>query len=90
MNNQEFFIVILIGVLIVLKFIGCKEGFEINDYPCATHPTNSNCTCPPEAPVQTIIGQFPMNYGENSPYVYTCVPKSGQEPSTNVFPNPPL
>ena len=90
MINQKMFILILVLVLIV-AFVYSKncERFEtINDYPCSTHPLNSNCTCPPEAPIQTVLGEFPMNYGEKAPYVYTCVPKTAQEPATTVWSSP--
>ncbi len=90
MNNQIIFIIVSVVVLIVLKFFSRTENFELDDYPCATHPFNSNCTCPPDAPVQKVVGEFPENYGENAPYKYVCSPKSFEEPSTNVFPNPPL
>ncbi len=89
MNNQEFLIVLLIAVLVIFKFYKFVEGFDSNDYPCINNPTNSNCTCPTEAPVQKVFGKFPMNYGSNSPYLYSCVSNSSVEPNTNVFPNPP-
>ncbi len=91
MNNREILIVVLIVVLIVIKFYKYCEGFESNpnNFPCSKNPFNPNCTCPPDAPVQTILGEFPMNYGEKSPYFYTCVPKNSQEPNTNSWPNPP-
>jgi hypothetical protein len=92
MNNQEVLILVLIVVLIVIRFYhGIFEQFETDPIPmlCKDYPLNSNCVCPPEAPVQTVLGQFPMNYGEKSPYVYTCVPSSAQEPETTIWPNPP-
>ncbi len=92
MNNQEIFILVLIVVLIIIRFThGFFEPFETDPKVmlCKDYPFNSNCSCPPEAPVQTVLGEFPMNYGEKSPYVYTCVPRTAQEPNTNVWPNPP-
>jgi hypothetical protein len=58
-----------------------------NNFPCDKHPLNSNCTCPIDAPQRVVLGQFPMNYGEKSPYIYTCVPATAQEPQTTVWPN---
>ena len=87
MNNQEIFIVVLIVILVVIRFVKFSEGFEVNNYPCDKHPLNSNCTCPANAPQRVVLGQFPMNYGEKSPYVYTCVPADAPEPSTTVWTN---
>jgi hypothetical protein len=90
MNNQEIFIIVIIVVLVILKFVKLGEGFEAmntNNFPCDKYPLNSNCTCPVDAPQRVVLGQFPMNYGEKSPYVYTCVPASAPEPSTTVWPN---
>lgn len=89
MNNQEILITVLVIVLVIFKFFKITEGFDVNNYPCATHPSNSNCTCPTDAPSQRVLGKFPMNYGEKSPYAYSCVSNSVEEPSTNVYPNPP-
>lgn len=89
MNNQEFFITIIVIVLVLFKFFISCEGFDNNNYPCAEYPNNSNCTCPAEKPSQRVLGNFPMNYGDNSPYSYTCVSKKIPEPDTNVYPNPP-
>lgn len=90
MNNQEIFIIVLIITLFIIKLVKFVEGFESygnNDFPCNKNPLNSNCTCPSDAPQRVVLGQFPMNYGEKSPYVYTCVPASAPEPSTTVWPN---
>lgn len=87
MNNQEILIIVLIVILVVMRFGNFCEGFEVNDFPCDKHPLNSNCTCPANAPQRVVLGKFPMNYGEKSPYVYTCVPAEAQEPNTNVWPN---
>lgn len=89
MDNQEFLIAILLIVLLIIKFIKVNEGFNTNNYPCTTHPSNSNCTCPTNAPSQRVLGKFPMNYGKTSPYTYNCVSNSVPEPDTNVYPNPP-
>jgi len=92
MNNQEILISVLICALIIIRFYYViYEPFESDpkEMLCKDYPLNSNCTCPPEAPVQNVLGTFPMNYGEKSPYIYTCVPKSAQEPSTTVWANPP-
>ena len=91
MQNQEIFIVVIVVVLVIIYFTKWSENFEsdTNYYPCQNNPKNSNCTCPSQAPVQRVLGQFPMNYGDNSPYTYTCVPNTAQEPPTNVYPNPP-
>lgn len=89
MINQDFFILILIIILVIFKFFKVTEGFDSNNYPCQTHPTNSNCTCPPNASSQRVLGDFPMNYGDKSPYLYSCVSKNVPEPNTNVYPNPP-
>lgn len=86
MNNQEIFIIVIIVILIIMKFANWAERFE-NTYPCQTHPNNSNCSCPPNVPNQRVLGQFPMNYGLDSPYRYTCVPDSAKEPSTNDWPS---
>lgn len=90
MNNQEIFIVVLIIVLVIMKFTNLGEAFEItnvNDFPCDKNPLNSNCTCPADKPQKIVVGQFPMNYGEKSPYVYTCVSGDAPEPRTTVWPN---
>lgn len=90
MNYQEIFIVVIIVILIIFKFVKFCEGFEsvnINNFPCEKYPLNSNCTCPTDVPQRVVLGQFPMNYGEKSPYVYTCVPADAPEPSTTVWPN---
>lgn len=90
MNNQEIFIMVIIIILVIMKFVKCSEGFEgtnINNYPCDKHPFNSNCTCPANVPQRVVLGQLPMNYGEKSPYVYTCVPASAPEPQTTIWPN---
>lgn len=89
MNNQEILIVVLIVVLIIFKFFKITENFDSNYFPCATHPLNSNCTCPTNIPSQRVLGDFPMNYGLNSPYTYNCVSQNDPEPNTNVYPNPP-
>jgi hypothetical protein len=89
MNNQEILITVLIVVLVIFKFFKITEGFDSNNYPCATYPSNSNCSCPTDVPSQRVLGNFPMNYGVNSPYTYSCVSNSVQEPNTNVYPNPP-
>jgi hypothetical protein len=89
MNNQEILIITLIIVLVIFKFYRFVENFESNDYPCTSNPTNSNCTCPPDAISQRVLGKYPMNYGLSAPYLYSCVSNSVQEPKTNVYPNPP-
>lgn len=89
MNNQEILIIVLVIVLIIAKFVKSNEGFNSNNYPCASHPNNSNCTCPTSDPSQRVLGDFPMNYGKNSPYTYSCVSNTVPEPNTNVWPNPP-
>jgi hypothetical protein len=89
MNNQEILITILVVVLVIFKFYKFVENFESNDFPCTSNPMNSNCTCPSDAPSQRVIGKFPMNYGQTSPYLYSCVSNSVAEPNTNVYPNPP-
>ena len=91
MNNQEILIIVFIVVLIVIRF--CNKYFEPfttdpKEMLCRDYPLNSNCICPPNNPVQKVLGEFPMNYGEHSPYVYTCVPSSEPEPQTNLWPNP--
>jgi hypothetical protein len=89
MNNQEILIIILIIVLFVLKFYKLSENFDVNNISCTSNPLNSNCSCPPVAPSQIVFGKFPMNYSQTSPYLYSCVSNDIQEPSTNVYPNPP-
>ena len=92
MNNQKILILVLIIVLIIVFFYaGLFESFETDPkiMLCKDYPFNSNCDCPVEAPVQTVLGQFPMNYGETSPYVYTCVPRTAQESPTDLWTNPP-
>ena len=88
MNNQEIFLLISLVVLIIIKYINSRENFELNNYPCVNHPRNSNCTCPTNVPSQRVLGEFPMNYGEKSPYSYNCVSNDVLEPSTNVYPSP--
>lgn len=95
MNNQEIFILVTIAILVFFKFVKFEEGFELvnpylNNFPCDKYPLNSNCTCPTDAPQRVVLGQFPMNYGEKSPYVYTCVPSNAPEPSTTIWPNQDL
>lgn len=90
MNNQEIFITVMIVILVIIRFVKLGECFEVtnsNNFPCANHPLNSNCTCPSNAPQKVVLGQFPMNYGEQSPYVFTCVPAEAPEPQTTVWPN---
>jgi hypothetical protein len=90
MNNQDFFIIGIIVVLVILRFVRigeCFESLNTNNYPCDKYPLNSNCTCPSDAPQRVVLGQFPMNYGEKSPYVYTCVPPNAPEPNTTIWPN---
>ena len=89
MNNQEILITILVVVLVIFKFFNFVEGFDTNNYPCVSNPSNSNCTCPTEFPSQRVLGSFPMNYGQTSPYAYSCVSNNIPEPNTNVYPNPP-
>jgi len=88
MNNQEIFILIALIALFIIKIIKFYEGFEnyhMNNFPCDKHPFNSNCTCPTNALQKVVLGQFPLNYGEKSPYVYTCVPSDAPEPNTAIF-----
>ena len=87
MKNQEVLIIFLIILFVIIGFYRMSESFELNNFPCNIHPLNSNCTCPRKASVQSIFGQFPMNYGLNSPYTYTCVPDNTIEPSTNLWPS---
>jgi hypothetical protein len=87
MNIQQIFILVLIVILVILRFVKSCEGFEVNNFPCDKNPLNSNCTCPTDAPQRVVLGQFPMNYGEKSPYVYTCVPTNAPEPLTTIWPN---
>jgi hypothetical protein len=87
MNNQEIFIIVVIVILVIMRFVKLSEGFEVNNFPCDKNPLNSNCTCPTDAPQRVVLGQFPMNYGEKSPYVYTCVPANAPEPPTTIWPN---
>jgi hypothetical protein len=89
MNNKEKLVLVLLLVLIIVKILNSREDFGTNNYPCVSNPTNSNCTCPSEAPSQTVFGKFPMNYGKTSPYLYSCVSDKVSEPPTNVYPNPP-
>jgi hypothetical protein len=89
MNNQEFLITLLVITLFIFKFFNNTENFETNDYPCILYPTNSNCSCPPDANTQRILGDFPMNYSKKSPYLYSCVSPNIKEPDTNLYPNPP-
>ena len=91
MNNQEILIIVLIVVLVVIRYTNrFFENFAIDNSQllCKDYPFNSNCVCPPDTPVQTVLGEFPMNYGEKAPYVYTCVSKSTPEPQTTVWGNP--
>lgn len=90
MNNQEILIIVLIVVLVVIRFINMYDNFttESANMLCKDYPFNSNCACPSDAPVQTVLGEFPMNYGEKAPYVYTCLPNSSKEPQTNLWANP--
>ena len=91
MNNQEILIIVLIILLVVYRYTTVffeKFETEPTKLMCKDYPLNSNCACPTDAPVQTISGTFPMNYGDNSPYTYKCVPTSTQEPPTNLWPNP--
>jgi len=85
MNNQEILIIILIIILVIMKFLKLYENFEINNFPCEKNPFNSNCTCPSDAPQRVILGEFPLNYGEKSPYLYTCVPSNAPEPKTTIW-----
>lgn len=88
MKNQEIFIIFIIIVLFTMWFVNSREGFNIiNDYPCKKFPLNSNCSCPIEASQKVVLGQYPLNYSEKSPYVYTCVPSTTIEPNTNIWPN---
>lgn len=89
MNNQEIFITILVVVLIIFWSTKSVEGFNSNNFPCISNPTNSNCTCSIDTPSQRVLGKFPMNYGKTSPYLYSCVSNNVKEPDTNVYPNPP-
>jgi hypothetical protein len=89
MNNQEKLVLILVVVLVILKITNFTEGFDVNNYPCVSNPTNSNCTCPTDSPSQRVLGKFPMNYGQTAPYLYSCVSNKVAEPDTNVYPNPP-
>ena len=89
MNNQEILITILVVVLVIFKFVKFVEGFDSNYYPCVSNPTNSNCTCPSYSPSQRVLGNFPMNYGQTSPYLFSCVSSNVPEPNTNAYPNPP-
>lgn len=89
MKSKEILITILIVLLVFIKYCNFIEGFESDNFPCDSNPTNSNCTCPVDSPSQIVVGKFPMNYGQTSPYLYTCVSKTIQEPNTNVYPNPP-
>lgn len=89
MNNIEFFVSLLI-LIIVLIYINHRaqtkgENFSVNDFPCSIHPFNSNCTCPVEMSQRRIIGEFPLNYGEASPYKYVCVGQSEPEPKTTLW-----
>jgi hypothetical protein len=95
MNNQEIFILVLVIVLVIVHFSSrFFESFETNldskKILCQDNPFNSNCSCPSDAPVQTVLGDFPMNYGEESPYMYTCVPRTSQESDLDVLSIPPL
>ena len=88
MFKQEIFILVIIIVLIIVRFVKIGECFESmynNNFPCETNPTNSNCTCPSDSPKKIVLGQFPMNYGEQSPYKYTCVPENAMEPNPNAW-----
>ena len=85
MNNQEILITILVIAIVIFKFFKITENFDSNNFPCTIHPTNSNCSCPSEAPSQMVLGKFPMNYGNDSPYLYSCVSNSVPEPNTNLY-----
>lgn len=87
MNNQEILITVLVVALVIFKFFGVTEGFDTNNYPCTSNPNNSNCTCPTDSPSQRVLGQFPMNFGNKSPYLYSCVSNSVPEPNANPLPN---
>ena len=89
MTNQKILIIILIAILVIFKFFGCVEGFDSNNYPCATNSSNSNCTCPEKLDAQRVLGKYPMNYGNTSPYTYSCATGKETNPNTNVYPNPP-
>lgn len=86
MNNIEFFVCLLI-LIVVLMYINHskREKFTVNDFPCSIHPFNSNCTCPAEMSQRRIIGEFPLNYGEASPYKYICTNPSVPEPKTTLW-----
>jgi hypothetical protein len=98
MINKQTFIAILIIVLLMLgSFCKCEkdsekesENFEINlnrstSMNCDNQPLNSNCICESEQTKQRIFGDFPMNYGQTSPYIYTCVNKNNVEPKTSLW-----
>jgi len=87
MNNQEILITILVIVLFIFKFNKFVEGFDTNYFPCVSNPTNSNCTCPNDSSSQRVLNNFSMNYGQTSPYLYTCVSNTIPEPNTNVYQN---
>jgi hypothetical protein len=89
MNSQEILITLLVVVLIIFKFYNFVEGFDSNYYPCTSNPSNSNCTCPSDSPSQRVFGNFPMNYGQNAPFAYSCVSNNVSEPNPNAYPNPP-
>lgn len=97
MEKQEIFIFTIIFILVIIRFINFTfaDFFDntihshpnINYFPCDKHPNNSNCTCPPNMKQQIIYKDFPIGYGMDSPYDYTCVNSSIPEPSTNLFNN---
>lgn len=67
-----------------------SEYFELganglNNFSCDDNPLNSNCVCESEKTKQRILGDFPMNYGLTSPYIYTCANKNIPEPKTTLW-----
>lgn len=98
MTHKQIFIGMLIFTLLIIYLIpkcSCNnsndfENFELNpNYSvlanCDNQPLNSNCFCEPDKTKQKILGDFPMNYGQTSPYVYTCVDKNTLEPKTTLY-----
>lgn len=97
MTNKQIFIAILIISLLFLNtYCKCNnesENFELNlarstSMSCDNQPLNSNCFCESEKTKQKILGDFPMNYGQTSPYIYTCVNKENIEPTTILYSTP--
>lgn len=100
MEKQEFFILVIILVLVIIRIVNftftdffdnthnIKTHPNINYYPCDKHPNNSNCTCHANMTQQIIYKDFPINYTTSSPYNYTCVNSSSPKPSVNLFNNP--